>query len=84
MKKTAKPEKVLTFNSLHQQYIYLGLPVESIKSLLQNSSISIKEIAYQLGFPESTHFSNYFKKYTNTSPFCIGNKQPPPNLRISY
>ena len=42
--------------------------ITEAKSLLQNSSISIKEIAYQLGFPESTHFSNYFKKYTNTSP----------------
>ena len=38
------------------------------KSMLQNSSLSIKEIAYRLGFAESAHFSNYFKKHTNTSP----------------
>jgi len=42
--------------------------IEEAKSLLQNSPISIKEIAYQLGFSESTHFSNYFKKRTNFSP----------------
>jgi AraC family transcriptional activator of pobA len=38
------------------------------KSMLQNSRASIKEIAYRLGFAESAHFSNYFKKYTQTSP----------------
>lgn len=42
--------------------------IAEAKSLLQNSSSSIKEIAWQLGFPESTHFSNYFKKHTDLSP----------------
>lgn len=42
--------------------------IAEAKSLLQNSSISIKEIAYLLGFAESTHFSNYFKKHTLLSP----------------
>ena len=42
--------------------------IAEAKSLLRNSSISIKEIAYQLGFTQSTHFSNYFKKHTNFSP----------------
>jgi AraC family transcriptional activator of pobA len=38
------------------------------KSLLLNSSFSIKEIAYLLGFSEPTHFSNYFKKNAGCSP----------------
>lgn len=42
--------------------------IAEAKSLLQNSSISIKEIAWQLGFTESTHFSSYFKKHTDLSP----------------
>jgi AraC family transcriptional activator of pobA len=42
--------------------------IAEAKSLLQNSSSSIKEISYLLGFSESTHFSNYFKKHTDTSP----------------
>ncbi len=42
--------------------------ITEAKSLLQNSSISIKEIAYLLGFAEATHFSNYFKKHTKISP----------------
>lgn len=42
--------------------------IAEAKSMLQNSSISIKEMAYVLGFAESTHFSNYFKKHTSLSP----------------
>lgn len=42
--------------------------IAEAKSLLQNSSTSIKEIAWLLGFAESTHFSNYFKKHTQVSP----------------
>jgi AraC-like DNA-binding protein len=42
--------------------------IAEAKSLLQNSSIPVKEIAYRLGFAESAHFSNYFRKHTDTSP----------------
>ncbi|MBS1659917.1 MAG: AraC family transcriptional regulator [Bacteroidetes bacterium] len=42
--------------------------IAEAKSLLQHSTSSIKEIAYLLGFGESTHFSNYFKKHTELSP----------------
>lgn len=42
--------------------------IAEAKALLQNSPISVKEIAYRLGFAESTHFSNYFKKHTSVSP----------------
>lgn len=38
------------------------------KSMLQNSEASIKEITYKLGFSETAHFSNYFKKQTGISP----------------
>lgn len=42
--------------------------IAEAKSLLQNSSTPIKQIASLLGFTEPTHFSNYFKKNTNSSP----------------
>jgi len=38
------------------------------KSLLINTPYSSKEIAYKLGFSESTHFSRFFKKNTEVSP----------------
>lgn len=37
------------------------------KTLLSNTSMSIKEIGYRLGFSEPTHFGRFFKKRTNTS-----------------
>lgn len=36
--------------------------------LLKHSSITISEIAFLLGFKEVTHFSNFFKKKTGTTP----------------
>ena len=49
--------------------------ISEAKSLLQNSTASIKEIAYSLGFSEAAHFSNYFKKHTNTSPVIYRKEQ---------
>ncbi len=43
------------------------------KSLLQNTSKSIKEIAYQLGFNDSAHFSKYFQKQCGNSPSSYRN-----------
>ena len=42
--------------------------ITEAKSLLRNSALPIKEISAMLGFMESAHFSNYFKKHTNHSP----------------
>lgn len=50
--------------------------VAEAKSLLQNFTISIKEITYLLGFAEATHFSNYFKKHTGLSPAAYRKQHP--------
>lgn len=42
--------------------------ITEARTLLQHSTASVKEIAGQLGFTEATHFSNYFKKQTGTTP----------------
>lgn len=42
--------------------------ISEAKLLLKNSDLSIKEISFQLGFLETTHFSNYFKKNTQSTP----------------
>ena len=47
--------------------------ITEAKSLLQNTSTPIKEIAYLLGFSEATHFSNYFRKNTGTTPVSYRN-----------
>jgi AraC family transcriptional regulator, transcriptional activator of pobA len=38
------------------------------KSLLTQSDLSVKEIAYRLGYEEATHFSSFFKKATQLTP----------------
>ncbi|MEW7289304.1 helix-turn-helix domain-containing protein [Aquimarina sp. 2304DJ70-9] len=38
------------------------------QALLSKSSTAVKEIAYQLGFNEPTHFSKFFKKQTGLTP----------------
>jgi len=42
--------------------------IAEAKVLLQDKTLSIKEIADKLGFLEAPHFSNYFKKHTGQSP----------------
>lgn len=41
---------------------------KQIKRLLINTELSIKEIAYQTGFQETTNFYKYFKRQTQTTP----------------
>ena len=45
-----------------------GVVMEEVQYLLKYSSISIKEIAYQLNFPNLSFFGKYFKRYTGVSP----------------
>jgi len=42
--------------------------IAQAKFLLHNTSISVKEIAFRLGFSEPNYFSHYFKKYTELTP----------------
>lgn len=42
--------------------------LQESKILLKHSQQDISEIGYSLGFSEATHFSNFFKKHTDTSP----------------
>ena len=51
--------------------------IAEARSLLQHSGISIKEIAFRLGFMEATHFSNYFKKHTQQSPVLYRKQHGP-------
>jgi AraC-like DNA-binding protein len=42
--------------------------LQESKILLRHSNWNVSEIAYALGFAEVTHFNNFFKKHTDTSP----------------
>lgn len=50
-----------------RQY-YIQLRLRQVKNLLRNSSMSLKEIAGQLGYSSASHLSAEFKKVLGTSP----------------
>jgi len=56
-----------------QQLIKERILLEA-KRLLYHSGLSIKEIAYSIGFDDSSYFTRFFKKNTNTSPASYRNK----------
>ena len=43
------------------------------KILLKHSPWNVSEIAYALGFTETTHFNNFFKKHVQLSPLKFRN-----------
>lgn len=59
------------------QSVIYRLVASEAKRLLKYENLSVKEVAYQLGFDDPFYFSNFFKKQTDLSPksykeqFCI-------------
>jgi len=50
------------------QHVIYGLIASEAKRLLTYGHLSVKEVAYQLGFNDPFYFSNFFKKHTKLSP----------------
>ncbi|MEK6780747.1 MAG: helix-turn-helix domain-containing protein [Bacteroidota bacterium] len=42
--------------------------LQEAKILLHTSNLSVAEIAFVLGFTESTHFNNFFRKHAQINP----------------
>lgn len=49
-------------NFLHEQVCY------EAQSLLQQTDVTMKEIAFMLGFSDASHFNHFFKKQTGVTP----------------
>jgi AraC family transcriptional regulator, transcriptional activator of pobA len=47
--------------------------VQEAKSLLKHSNWNVSEIAYSLGFEETAHFNNFFKKHVGETPLKFRN-----------
>ncbi len=56
------------WNELTIEKYYILQKVERAKELLQYNDLSIKEIAFKLGYCSLQHLSNQFKTVTGTSP----------------
>ncbi|MFC0772911.1 helix-turn-helix domain-containing protein [Terrimonas alba] len=50
------------------QSVIYGLVAAEAKRLLTYENLSVKEVAYKLGFNDPFYFSNFFKKHVNISP----------------
>jgi len=50
------------------QNVMYGLVISEAKRLLTYKDLTVKEVAYELGFNDPFYFSNFFKKHTQISP----------------
>ncbi|MEB2774382.1 helix-turn-helix domain-containing protein [Algoriphagus sp. D3-2-R+10] len=50
------------------QMVVYGLIASEAKRLLIYENLSVKEIAFRLGFKDPFYFSNFFKKHIGVSP----------------
>lgn len=55
--------------------------MEAAKELLANSNLSIREIAFLLGYTDSHNFSRIFKRVTGMAPFIYRNSSGKNNIR---
>ncbi len=56
--------------------------IDESKRLLNNSMLSISEIAFQFNFNDTANFSIFFKKYTSISPIEYRNKNRKKNTEL--
>lgn len=61
-------EQAKTHTGKTAQMVIYGLIASEAKRLLIYESLSVKEIAYRLGFNDPFYFSNFFKKQIGISP----------------
>jgi len=53
-----------------------GRILQEAKIMLRHGNTSVSEIAFALGFNESSHFNNFFKKHTGISPLAFRKHNP--------
>jgi AraC family transcriptional activator of pobA len=56
------------------QNVIYGLIASEAKRLLTYQTLTVKEVAYKLGFNDPFYFSNFFKKHTRQSPKAYQSK----------
>ena len=54
--------------------------MERAKALLRTTDLSISEIAWQVGFANTSHFTTYFRKHTGVTPGSFRTHLPDRNL----
>jgi AraC-like DNA-binding protein len=57
-----------TYTSMTPYQYYIHIKIHAAKSLLEQGDLSVKEVAYKLGFEDQYHFSRLFKQKTGITP----------------
>jgi len=57
-----------TYTSMTPYQYYIHIKIHAAKSLLEQGELSVKEVAYRLGFEDQYHFSRLFKQKTGIAP----------------
>lgn len=58
------------YTNVSPAHFILELRLQKAKNSLLNSSLSVKEIAYMVGYEDATYFSALFKKHTGFTPLA--------------
>lgn len=53
---------------------YLNVKMEKAKEILEDNPVPISNLAYEMGFNSTSHFSQVFKKYHSVSPRTISSR----------
>lgn len=56
------------YTNVSPGHFMLELKLQKAKHTLLNTSLSVKEVAYMLGYEDATYFISIFKKYTGFTP----------------
>ena len=57
-----------TYTSMTPYQYYIHIKIHKSKRLLEQKELSVKEVAYKMGFDDQNHFSRLFKNKTGVSP----------------
>jgi AraC-like DNA-binding protein len=61
------------YTNVSPAHFILELKLQKAKSILLNTSLSIKEISYEVGYDDPTYFIALFKKHTGFTPLAYRN-----------
>lgn len=57
-----------TYTAMTPYQYYIHIKLHAAKALLEQGDLSIKEVAFRLGFEDQYHFSRLFKSKTGIAP----------------
>ena len=62
------------YTNVSPAHFIMELRLQKAKNILLNSSLSVKEVSYMIGYEDATYFTSLFKKYTGLTPLAYRNK----------